>query len=97
MRVRVPEGDAGGAKGGSEREGVGSARAWRERERERVCVCVCVRVRVRLRERERERVCVWMDAVRVHAIRYETIRGAAPRELGTDKQKRGVAIEVDGE
>ena len=58
-------------------------------ERERVCVCVraCVRVRVRLRERERVCVCVWMDAVQVRAIRYETIRGAAPRELGTDKQK----------
>ena len=38
-------------------------------------------------ERERVCVCVWMDAVRVRAIRYEMIRGAAPCELGTDKQK----------
>jgi len=58
-----------------------------ERERESVCVCACVRVRVRLRERERECVCVWMDAVWVRAIRYEMIQGAAPCELGTDKQK----------
>jgi hypothetical protein len=33
MRVRVPEGDAGGAREGERK---------RERERERVCVCVCV-------------------------------------------------------
>jgi len=84
MRVRVPEGDAGGAKGGSERGGIGSARAWRERE----CVCMhaCVRACGCSCVRERERVCVWMR-MRVRAIRYETIRGAAPREPGTDKQK----------
>ena len=60
-----------------------------ERERECVCVRACVRVRVRLREREREResVCVDADAGACDTRRGETIRGAAPRELGTDKQK----------
>jgi len=62
-----------------------------------VCVCACVRVRVRLHERERERecVCVDVDAGACDMRRGETIRGAAPRELGMDKQK-GMAIEVDG-
>ena len=117
MRVCVPEGDAGGAKGGSEREGVGSARTWRERERECVCacmwvrmrlckrererecvcVCVCMWVRMWLRKRERERECVCVDADTgaCDTRRGKTIRGAAPCELGMDKQK-GMAIEVDG-
>jgi len=61
MCVRVPEGDAGGAKGGSEREGVGSMQAWQERERESVCVYICAGVGAVVRTRERERVCVCVD------------------------------------
>ena len=93
MCVRVPEGDAGGAKGGSEREGVGSTRAWREREH--VCVCMCVRACgcSCARERERESVCVC--GCGCGCMRDKTIWGVAPHELGTDKQK-GMAIEVDG-
>jgi len=89
MRVCVPKGDAGGAKGGSERGGDWLCTSL-VRERECVCVCVCGCGCGCARERERESVCVcvcvwiWMQ---VCAIRYETIWGVALRELGTDKQK----------
>jgi len=93
MRVCIPKGDAGGARGEVRERGL-APREPGERERERVCVCVCTCGCGCARGRERVCVCVWMR-MRVCAIRDETIRGAAPRELGTDKQK-GMAIEVDG-